>query len=329
MRVIRITAPGGPEVLRMDVAELPRPGPSGIRVRVVAAGVNRADLLQRAGGYPAPAGWPPDVPGLEYAGVVDAVGEQVDAWAVGDRVMGLVGGGAYAEYVVTDAREAIPIPAGLSFAEAAAIPEVFITVHDALVTQMRIRTGQQLLIHGVGSGVGTAAVQLAAALGVATFGTARSAWKLERARELGLGTAIDRTREDFVAVIEDATGGRGVDGVLDLVGGESLRGNLVVLAPLGTLVVVGLIAGARAELDMRLLLRKRLAIRGTALRSRSLEEKIAVVADFRAHALPLFGAGRLRPVLDAVLPMQEAARAHERLAANENFGKVVLLWGPA
>lgn len=305
---------------------MPQPGHGQIRVRVAAAGVNRADLLQRMGGYPAPAGSPADVPGLEYAGVVDALGDAVAHWQVGDRVMGLVGGGAYAEYVVTYAQEALAVPGDLSLEQAAALPEAFLTAHDAMVTQMRIQPGQRLLIHGVGSGVGTAALQLAVAVGVTAFGTARSNWKLERALALGLSLAIDTSREDFATVVERETDGNGVDGVLDLVGGDYLAGNLRALAPLGRLLIVGLVAGSHSDLDMRILLRKRLTIRGTVMRSRALEEKIAVATAFRDHALPLIAQGKLRPVVDTVLPMSDAARAHERMAENSNFGKIVLSW---
>jgi putative PIG3 family NAD(P)H quinone oxidoreductase len=324
MRAVVITAPGGPEVLRLADLPDPVPGRSEIRVRVAAAGVNRADLLQRAGGYAAPPGSLAQVPGLEYAGVVDALGEGVTAWREGDRVMGLVGGGGYADYVITHEAEALPVPFALTLEHAAGVPEVFMTAYDAMVTQIRIRRGERLLIHAVGSGVGTAAVQLARALGVETFGTARSAWKLERALGFGLDHAIDPSAEDFAAEVDRHTGGGGVDGILDLVGGDYLAGNVRALAPRGRLVIVGLVAGARAPLDMALVLRKRLTIRGTVMRTRSLAEKIEVAAAFRSDVLPLLAEGAVQPVIDTVLPVEDAARAHELVGANLVFGKVVL-----
>ena len=326
MRAIRIAEPGGPDVLRMGEVPRPEPGPSEIRVRVRAAGVNRAEILQRRGLYPAPPGWPADVPGLEFAGEVEAVGERVTERAVGDRVMGLVGGGGYAEYVVVHEREAIRLPEPLSWEEAAAIPEVFVTAHDALFTRGRLSLGEWVLIHAVGSGVGTAALQLARAAGAKTLGTSRTEWKLDRARELGLELAIQAGAEDFADAVLDATGGRGADLILDLVGGGYLPRNLASLATLGRIVVVGLTAGAFAEIDLGVVLRKRITMVGTSLRSRPLEEKIAAVQAFARHALPLLADGRIRPVTDRSFPMEEAAEAHRRMEADQNFGKIVLVW---
>ncbi len=219
MRAVVISEFGDPDVLRVQEVEKPEPQRGEIRVRVRAAGVNRADLMQRRGFYPAPAGWPSDIPGLEYAGEVDVIGREVGMWSVGERVMGLVGGGGYAEFVVVEEREAITIPERLSFEEAAAIPEVFITAHDALFDQLRLRSGERLLIHAVGSGVGTAGLQLAKLAGATVFGTSRSAWKLERAAELGLDLGIDTSTEDFGDAVRRKTDGAGVHAVLDLVGG--------------------------------------------------------------------------------------------------------------
>ena len=324
MRAVVIPRPGDPEVLTVADAPTPEPGRGQIRVRVRAAGVNRADLLQRRGAYPAPPGWPQEIPGLEYAGVVDAVGPGVVEWTTGARVMGLVGGGGYAEYVVVHEREAIPIPQGLAFEEAAAVPEVFITAHDALFTQMRLTIGERVLIHAVGSGVGTAALQLAKAAGAFVFGSSRTAAKLERARALGLDVPIDTSREDFVDVVLNRTAGEGVHVVLDLVGAPYLEGNLRALAMKGRIVVVGLTAGREAPIDLGALLRKRLRISGTSLRARPLEEKIEAARRFRAHALPLLESGRVRPVVDGVWPLERAAEAHRRMEQNANFGKLVL-----
>jgi putative PIG3 family NAD(P)H quinone oxidoreductase len=298
-----------------------------LRVRVRAAGLNRADLVQRRGHYPPPPGAPADIPGLEYAGVVDAVGGGVEGWRVGDRVMGLVGGGACAEMVLAEASEALRIPDTLSYLEAASIPEAFITAHDALFTLLALRSGEDLLIHAVGSGVGVAALQLARTVGARTFGTSRSAWKLERAREFGLDVAIDVTQARFDEVVLEHTGARGVDAILDLVGGGYLEGNMRALAVRGRMAVVGLVAGSRAELDLGVLLRKRLTLIGTAMRGRSAEEKAAAAAAFRTDALPLFPSGTLRPVLDRVFPAHEVRAAHEYVESNRNFGKVVLEWG--
>jgi putative PIG3 family NAD(P)H quinone oxidoreductase len=327
MRAVVIREPGGPDVLqlRTDVSE-PLIGPADVLVRVQATAVNRADLLQRRGHYPAPAGVPPDVPGLEFAGVVEDRGVDATRLPIGARVMGLVAGGGYAEYVAVNEAELLPVPAALTIEEAAAIPEAYLTAHDAMFTQASLRPGEAVLIHGVGSGVGCAAVQLAAARGARVFGTSRSAWKLERAGALGVAVAIDTTREDFADAVLRDTDGKGTDVIIDLVGGNTLPGNLRALAPLGRLIIVGLVAGAKAELDMRLVLRKRLLLRGTVMRSRTSAERAAVVSAFRADALWLFESGRIRPVIHAVLPMADAPRAHQLLEANENFGKVVLTW---
>lgn len=325
MRAVRIVEPGDPEVLRMGEVPRPEPGPSEVRVRVRAAGVNRAEILQRRGLYPPPPGWPADVPGLEFAGEIEAVGNRVAERAVGDRVMGLVGGGGYAEHVVVHEREAISVPERLSWEEAAAVPEVFVTAHDALFTRGRLALGESVLIHAVGSGVGTAALQLARAAGATTLGTSRTEWKLERARELGLDLPIRAGAEDFADAVLDATGGRGADLILDLVGAGYLPRNLASLATLGRIVVVGLTAGAFAEIDLGVVLRKRITMVGTSLRSRPLEEKIAAVQAFARHTLPLLADGRIRPVMDQTFPMEKAAEAHRRMEANANFGKIVLV----
>jgi NADPH:quinone reductase len=324
MRAIVISRPGPPDVLELRHVEQPDPGRGEIRVRVRATAINRADLLQRAGRYPAPAGAPADIPGLEYAGVVDAVGAGVTAWAEGDEVMGLVGGGSYAEYIVTHEHEAVSVPAGLPLEHAAAVPEAFITAHDALFTQMRLTAGETLLIHAVGSGVGTAALQLARAAGARVLGTQRSDWKLDRAAGFGLDVAIDTSAGGFVDAVRAATGGRGVDGVLDLVGGPYLGDNLEALAEKGRIMLVGLVAGARHELDMRLLLQRRATLIGTVLRGRPLAEKIEVARAFARDVLPLLESGAVAPVIDRILPLDAAADGHRILEENRSFGKVVL-----
>lgn len=327
MRAIVIARPGGPEVLELRDVPTPEPGPGQLRVRAAASGVNRADLLQRRGAYPAPPGWPADIPGLEYAGTVDAVGEGVSGFHVGDRVMGLVGGGGYAEQVVAAEREVLPVPDSLPLEAAAAVPEAFITAHDALFTQLRLAGGETLLVHAVGSGVGTAGLQLAQATGVRVLGTNRSEWKLERARGLGLDVAI-RAGEgrDWAEEVLRATGGRGVDAILDLVGGDYLRGNIRVLAPRGRLIVVGLVAGRSAELDLGAVLSKRLTLQGTALRSRPPGEKAETTRAFAREALPLLADGRVRPIVDRLFPPEAAPRAHERMEQGQNFGKILIEW---
>jgi putative PIG3 family NAD(P)H quinone oxidoreductase len=324
MRAVVIRSPGDPDVLELGQRPIRDHGRGEVRVRVKAAGINRADLLQRRGLYPPPPGWPEDIPGLEYAGEVEAVGEGVDAWKPGDRVMGLVGGGGYAEYVVVSEREAIRVPDNLSFEEAAAVPEVFITAHDALFTQLGLGLGERLLIHAVGSGVGTAALQLAKIAGARVLGTSRAAWKLDRAEELGLDVAIDASREEVTKVVRRETDGEGVNAILDLVGGGYLAGNVESLALKGRMIIVGLTAGRTAELDMGAVLRKRLQIVGTSLRMRPLEEKISAARAFDRDVGKLLAAGTVRPVVDRVFPMEDAADAHAYMESDSNFGKLVL-----
>jgi putative PIG3 family NAD(P)H quinone oxidoreductase len=328
MRAIVISQPGPPEVLQLRDVPSPPLGRGEVRVRVRATAVNRADLLQRMGRYPAPPDAPPDIPGLEFAGEVIELGEGAaadpGAPRVGDRVFGLVGGGAYAEEVVVPARALARIPDGMSFTDAAAVPEAFITAWDAMVTQGRLESGEALLIHAVGSGVGTAAVQLGRVRGARVVGTARSPEKLARAKALGLDEGIVPEGGRFAGAVRAATGGRGADVVLELVGGGYVGEDLSAAAERGRIVVVGLTAGARAELDLALLLGRRLSVVGTVLRARPLEEKIAVMRTFERHVVPLFAAGKLAPVIETVMALDEAPRAHALVASNATFGKVVL-----
>lgn len=323
MRAVVVTSPGEPEVLELLRRPIRDPARGEIRVRVEAAGVNRADLLQRRGLYPPPPGWPDDIPGLEYAGSVEAVGDGVELWREGDRVMGLVGGGGYAEYVVVPEREAIRVPDRLSLEEAAALPEVFVTAHDAL-QQLELAAGETILIHAVGSGVGTAALQLAKVGGARVIGTSRSAWKLERARQFGLDVGIDSSELDLTDAVRTATDGVGVEAVLGLVGAPYLAANLECLTVRGRVIVVGLSGGRSSELDLGLVLRKRLRIIGTSLRTRPLEEKISAARRFQNQVGPLLDSGRAVPVIDSVFSIEEAAAAHRRMEANANFGKIVL-----
>lgn len=326
MRAIVISQPGGPEVLTISERPLPQPGRGQLRIRIHTSALNRADILQRRGQYPAPPGAPVDIPGLEYAGEVDAIGDAVEGWTLGERVMGIVGGGAHAEFVCVHEREAIRIPAPCDWEEAAAIPEAFLTAYDALVPQLGSRMGEYILIHAVGSGVGTAALQLARALGATTLGTSRSPDKLAAALDLGLHHAIDSSSGEWIPEIGKRTRGQGVDAILDLLGGDFLQGNLEVLAPGGRMMLIGTLAGSRADFDLGLALRKRLQLRGTILRTRALEEKIALAQDFSRHVLPLLESGRVRTVIDRVYEFSEISRAHEHMEQNRSFGKIVLRW---
>ena len=316
----------GPEGLRFSEVASPHPGPDEIKVRVRATALNRADLLQTMGLYPAPPGAPEDIPGMEYAGEVAAVGARVRRWSVGDRVMGLVGGGAWAQELVTHEREAMAMPAGMSFADAAALPEAFATAFDALVLQGGMTVNSEVLIHAVASGVGTAALQLCRLFGARAIGTGRNEKKLERARAMGLTRTILVKDGVFSAQVKQLTSGRGCDVALDLVGGDWFAETIDAMAPQGTVMLVGLVAGATAEVPLRSVLAKRLRVQGTAMRSRSLEEKIAVARAFEQRLLPSFVSGQLKPVVDAVLPMAELQPALQRLASNDTFGKLVLTW---
>jgi len=326
VKAIIITRPGGPEVLEVQDRPKPDPGVGQIRVRVRTSALNRADILQRQGNYPVPPGVSAEIAGMEYAGEVDALGPAATLWKVGDRVMGIVGGAGHAEFLCVHEREAIPVPRGLSWEDAGAISEAFFTAYDALFRQLDLRIGETVLIHAVASGVGTAALQLARVAGATMVGTSRSAAKLERAKKLGLDVAIDSSSGNWVDRINDVIGKEKVNVLLDLVGATYLDGNLRVLAQRGRMIVVGLTSGSRAELDMGLVLRKRLTMIGTVLRARPLEEKIALARDVSAHLIPLFDAGKLKPVVDRVLPFGEIRKAHEAMASNATFGKIVLRW---
>jgi NADPH2:quinone reductase len=319
MRAIIYTAPGGPEIIQLREVPTPEPGPGQVRVRVRAAGLNRADIIQRRGNYAAPPGWPADIPGLEYAGEIDTLGPGATRWRPGDRVMGLVGGGAHAEAVVVHQDEALAIPGPLSFAEGAAIPEAFLTAWDALVTRGRLQQGERVLIHAVGSGVGTAASQIAKRIGATVLGTSRQRAKLERVREYGLDIGLDTSAGGFREAV-----GEPVHVILDVLGGPALADNLAVLAPRGRLVLLGFLQGNRAEVSLEPVLRKRLEIIGSVMRTRLLAERIPLVAEFAARVLPDFPP--LRPVVGATFPMTALADAHRAMERDESFGKTVLTW---
>lgn len=325
-RAVIIDGKGGPEVLTLGTLEVRAPGAGELLVEVAAAGLNRADTLQRRGFYPAPKGVPSHVPGLEYAGTVVEVGAGVSAFARGDRVMGIVAGGGMATHLVVHEREALRVPAQLSLQQAAAVPEVFLTAYDALFPLAGVGMGQHVLLHAVGSGVGTAALQLVRAAGAHPIGTSRTQDKLDRCREFGLEDAILTTDKQFAAQVLERSGGRGADVILDGVGAAYLAENLAALALKGRIVVIGLIAGATAEIALGALLAKRAQLLGSVLRSRPLEEKATLAQAFTRDVLPLLERGTVVPVIDQVLPMAEIQQAHRRMEANESFGKLVLTW---
>ena len=304
MKAVKIVSFGGVEGLQVvEVPDAPPPTADRVRVRVRAAGLNRADILQRLGRYPAPPGYPQDIPGLEFAGEVESVGEDARAWKVGDRVFDIIGGGGQAEYVTVCEVALARIPDNLNWAEAASIPEVFMTAHDALFTQCGLQMGERVLIHAAGSGVGTAASQLVKAAGAVAYGTSRTAEKLERAREFGLSesVAIGNDPTGFSEAVKEWTDGQGVNVILDLVGAPYLKANLDSLATKGRLIFIGTTGGARAEIDYSIVMRKRLRIRGTTLRMRSIQEQATVTRLFAALVVPLLANGSVRPVIDSVL----------------------------
>ena len=328
MRAVFIASHGGVEGL--EVREVPRPAaPSADRVmvRVRAAALNRADLLQRRGHYPAPEGAPPDIPGLEFAGEVEEMGPEARRVRQGARVFGITGGGAQAEYIVVPESTLASVPENLDWAEAASVPEAFITAHDALFTQGGLSAGERLLVHAAGSGVGLAAVQLAHATGAIVYGTSRTPEKLERAREYGLDEVVAVGDDPLRAseAVREWTRGAGVDVILDLVGAKYLSANLDSLALKGRLLFVGTTAGAKAELDFGTVMRKRLKIIGTVLRSRSTEEKADATRRFEKHVLPLLSRGTVRSVIDKIYNIEDVRAAHQRLESNTSFGKVVLM----
>ena len=326
MRAIIHSGAGGPEVLQLGKAPTPSPGPEQVRVRVEAAGLNRADILQRRGRYPAPSGWPADIPGLEYAGTIELLGSGVTRWRVGERVMGLVGGGAHAEFVVVHQDEAMAVPAALDAAHAAAIPEAFLTAWDALVVRGKLQRGERALFHAVGSGVGTAGVQLARWLGATSVGTSRSADKLRQAQLLGLTEGIDTSTGEAQLRAYPT-----VDVIVDVLGGPAFAANLAALAPRGRLVLLGFLQGSSVEVSLEPILRKRLEVIGSVMRTRALTERIPLVRAFTEQVLPAFSAGAggtppLRPIVGITCPMSDIVSAHMAMEQDTNFGKIVLTW---
>ncbi|MEY3690787.1 MAG: hypothetical protein RJB57_442 [Actinomycetota bacterium] len=323
MRAVVLREHGGPEVLVITESADPVPGPEEVLVRVHATALNRADLLQRMGMYPNPSPADDEIPGLEFAGEVVSCGPRVLMWRPGDRVMGIVSGGAYAEKLVIHERQAMEVPAGMSWTDAAAIPEVFITAWDALVVQGGLTSGRWAMVHAGASGVGTAAIQICRAIGARVIVTC-SAGKVQACRGLGADVVVDYGSQDFVEAAREATGGAGVDVVLDVIGGEYVEKNVAALAVKGRIIQVGVMAGKPLPFNVGLLLGKRATITGTVLRARPTEEKIAISRRFAAEMLPLFSTGALLPVVDSVYSFADVAEAQQRMASNANTGKIVL-----
>ena len=326
MRTVYITEFGSADNLEIrEIPDPPKPENTQVLIRVRAAGLNRADLLQVRGAYPPPAGYSPNIPGLEFAGEVVAVGNDVETWKAGDRVFGITAGEAQAEFLVTDETLLARIPDNLDFVEAAAIPEAFITAHDAIFSRGDLKHGESLLIHAVGSGVGLAALQIAKAKGATVIGTSRTADKLEKCKEFGLDSAILTGNDaDFADKVKKNTDGRGVDVILDLVGAAYFQQNLESLDFKGRLILVGLTSGRTSEFNLGMALQKRLTIIGTVLRGRPTQEKAEATRKFADEVVPLFEPGTIRPNLDRIFAADDVISAYKYLESNESFGKVVL-----
>lgn len=323
MRAVVLRSHGGPDVLQFEDVASPVIGEQDILVTVAATALNRADLLQRMGFYPNPFPSGPEIPGLEFAGTVAAIGEKVTAWSIGDRVMGITSGGAYAEQLAIHERQAMAVPSGMALYDAAGIPEVFITAWDALVVQGGLTSGRWAMVHAGASGVGTAAIQICKAIGARIVVTC-SGGKVEACRALGADVVVDYGTQDFVAEVATATGGAGVNVILDVIGGDYVERNIASLAVKGHIIQVGVMAGKPVPLNIGLLLGKRASITGTVLRARPLEEKIAISQRFASEMLPLFSTGQLKPVVDSVYAFSDIASAHEYMASNGNVGKIVI-----
>lgn len=323
MKAIVLRKYGGPEVLQFEDVPTPPCGAEDILVSVAATALNRADLLQRMGFYPDPFPSAHEIPGLEFAGTVSAVGERVRLWSVGDQVMGIVSGGAYAEHVVLHERQALRVPSHISVEDAAAIPEVFITAWDALVVQGGLTSGRWALVHAGASGVGTAAIQICKAIGARIIVTCSSG-KVQACRDLGADVVVDYTTQDFVEEVQRATSGAGVSTILDVIGGEYVDRNIASLAVKGRIIQVGVMAGKPLPFNVGSLLAKRATITGTVLRPRPLDEKIAITRRFSEEVLPLFDAGKLKPVIDRRYNFADIADAHTFMASNGNVGKIVV-----
>jgi putative PIG3 family NAD(P)H quinone oxidoreductase len=324
MRAIEIAQPGGPDVLRVVERPIPEAGAGEVLVRVAAAGVNRPDLIQRQGKYPPPPG-ASDIPGLEIAGTIVSAGSAAERWRPGDRVCALLAGGGYAEYAAVPWEQCLPLPDCMAERDAAAIPETYFTVWTNLFDRGALHAGQTALVHGGTSGIGTTAIQLARAFGATVFATAGTPEKCDACLRLGAARAIDYKREDFVDVVRDTTSGRGVDVILDIVGGEYAARNLACLAVDGRLVQIGLLGGAKSTINLAVVMQKRATITGSLLRPRTPAEKGRIARALEQHVWPRLSRGEVRPIIAAALPLERAADGHRMLEAGEVIGKVVLL----
>jgi putative PIG3 family NAD(P)H quinone oxidoreductase len=325
MTVIEISQPGGPEVLKPASRPMPKPGRGEVLINVAAAGVNRPDVLQRAGMYPPPPG-APDYPGLEVAGEIVALGDGVERWQAGDKVCALVAGGGYATHCLAPAEQCLPVPAGLDMAEAAALPENWFTVWTNIADRGRLAAGESILIHGGASGIGVAAIQLAKLLGAgAIYATAGTDEKCRYCESLGVTKAINYKTEDFAARIGELTGGKGVDVILDMVGGKYFTPNIKALAEEGRLVIIAVQGGPKGEGDLSLLMRKRLTVTGSTLRPRPVAFKGAIARALEAKVWPALADGRVRAIIDSRFPLDQAAAAHARIDHGDHIGKVLLI----
>jgi putative PIG3 family NAD(P)H quinone oxidoreductase len=323
MNAVAITTPGGPEVLKLTELSTPKPGAGQLLVKVAAAGVNRPDVAQRAGSYPPPPGHSP-LPGLEIAGEVVEAGAGTTRWKAGDKVCALVNGGGYAEYSIAEETSALPIPTGFDMVQAAALPETFFTVWNNVFDRGRLAAGEWLMVHGGSSGIGTTAIQLAKAFGARVIATAGSAEKCQACLDLGADRAVNYKTEDFVAAAKEATGGKGVDVILDMVGGDYTDKNIVMAAEDGRIVQIATLGGVEAKVNLARLMIKRLTLTGSTLRPRSREVKAGFARALEEKVWPLLAAGKVKVVMDSTFPLAEAAQAHRRLETSQHIGKVVL-----
>jgi putative PIG3 family NAD(P)H quinone oxidoreductase len=326
VRAVIITKSGGPKVLKIREVDNPEPSEYEVLIKVKGSALNRADLMQRNSRHSVPYGFSEDIPGIEFAGEIIKLGAKVYRWQVGQKVFGITGGGAHAEYTVAHEGTVVEIPANLTWAQAAAIPEAFITAHDALWQQAKLRPSEKVLIHAVGSGVGLAAVQLVRAMNAVPYGTSRTAEKIRRSRDYGLedGMVIEATQINTGSLITKWAGELTMDVILDLVGGRYVYESLNIMSLHGRIILVGALAGLEATLDLSSVLMKRLQIRGTVLRVRPLEEKIVATKLFESEVVPLLALGKIRPVIDSEFSLDEIQDAHRRLESNLTFGKVVI-----
>ena len=326
MKTITITHPGGPEVLQVGERPIPVCAPGEVLVKVAAAGVNRPDVSQRKGNYPAPAGASPDIPGLEIGGIVVETGINVTRWKVGDKVCALVTGGGYAEYCSVPEGQCLPIPGNLSFTEAASLPETYFTVWSNVFDRGKLQTGETLLVHGGSSGIGVAAIQMAKALGATVYVTAGTDEKCRFCEQLGAAKAINYKTEKFAEVIKQVTNGNGVDVILDMIGGDYTANNIKSLANGGRLVLINMMMGKDVQVDLSHVMTKRLTITGSTLRARDTAFKKAIAQNLEKRIWPLLASGKIKPIINAVFPAEKAADAHRLMESSEHIGKIVLSW---